>query len=115
MGLDFIKKAAPSFKKGIDRSRIALGTPGLFTKQPIEGARCYSAKLHVGMSAAVGDEVGVRLIDREVILLRGLTQLARLTNPPERLWQALVASFGEASGRVEETLEISRTIEVSIC
>ena len=32
MGIDFIKKAAPPFRKGLDRRRIELATPTLFSR-----------------------------------------------------------------------------------
>ena len=34
MGIDFIRKAAKSFRKGLDRRRIELATPNLFTQKP---------------------------------------------------------------------------------
>jgi len=115
MGLDFIRNAAPSFKKGIDRSRIALATPSFFTQQPVVGARFYSALLHPGESANVGEKFGVRMCDQRISLYRGLTQFAVLENPPASLVQAISDSFGEAYGTVEELLDEAELIEVSIC
>ena len=44
MGLDFVRKAAKSFKKGLDNSRVELGTPTLFTREPDSKPRAYVAR-----------------------------------------------------------------------
>ena len=45
MGLDFIRKAAKSFHKRLDQSRIDLLTPHLFTQQPSCEPRAYAATI----------------------------------------------------------------------
>ncbi len=48
MGLDFIRKAAPAFHKGLDQKRIELATPTLFTQQPGAAPRTYAAHVRGG-------------------------------------------------------------------
>jgi hypothetical protein len=116
MGLDFIRKAAPSYRKGLDYRRIELGTPTLFTQQPSDTPRGYAASLRSGQDLLAGEEVCVRLNGQEqVLVLRGLDPVAVLTSPPRELIEALGASFGEAGGVVQEVHEISRTAEITVC
>ncbi|SRR5579883_2311984 len=116
MGLDFIRKAAPSYRKGLDRRRIELGTPSLFANQPTGAPRAYAASLRHGRDLLTGEEVCIRLNDEhQVVVLRGLDPVAEFTSPPPELIQALGESFGEAGGVVMEVHEIGRTAEISVC
>ena len=54
MGLDFIRKAAASYRKGLDRRRVELATPTLFTQEPGCAPRAYVARLRGGKRLAVG-------------------------------------------------------------
>jgi hypothetical protein len=115
MGIDFIRKAAPAFNKGIDRSRIRLATPGLFTQQPGSTPRAYAARLKDGEAVSVGDEVGVRLIGSEVLLFRNLTIIGTIQSPPAELLHGLSGSFGEACAVVHDCIEFAGVAEVTIC
>ncbi len=115
MGLDFIKKTAPSFKKGMDYSRVALGTPHLFTEQMSSKPRLFSARLSPGSCAEIGEELGIRLVGSEICLFRGLTQIAAFREPPLPLLQAISESFGEACAVVHDVLDIANSLEVSVC
>lgn len=114
MGLDFIKKAAPDFDKGMDRSRIELATPKVFTRQPNATPRAYSARLLGEDEPCSGEKVGISLRDSQVLVMRGLTAIAVLRSPPVLLLEALTASFGEAYGLVQEVQIFSRTLEVTV-
>jgi hypothetical protein len=56
MGLDFARRAARSFYKGLDRRRIELGTPTLFTQEPtvVAGTRKKIVSAGVLLSAEHG-------------------------------------------------------------
>ncbi len=56
MGIDFIRKAAPSFRKGLDRRRIELATPTLFTQEPASVPRAYAARLRGDKSQAIDEK-----------------------------------------------------------
>ena len=115
MGLDFVRKAAPNFHKGIDRSRVALATPALFTRYPGCTPRAYSARVFQDAEPFVGESVGICLRDGEVLVMRGLNAIAVLRQPPTSLLEALTSSFGVGSGTIQEIQTLSKTAEVTIC
>jgi hypothetical protein len=115
MGIDFVRKAAPSFSKGIDKSRIQLATPGLFTQQPGCVPRAYAAHLLPSEAPSIGDEVGVRLRGKDVLIFRGLVEVGEITSPPNQLLEELHRSFGEACAVVQDWIEIAGIAEVTLC
>lgn len=115
MGLDFIRRAAPSFRKGLDRMRIRLATPTLFTHEPTCAPQAYAAALEGDFSPAVGEKLGVRLAENRVLVLRGLTTVGSFASPPPELIDALRASHGEACGVVHAFYDIARVAEISVC
>jgi hypothetical protein len=115
MGIDFIRRAAPSYRKGLDRRRIELGTPDLFTRR-VEGTpRAYAAAVQNGEQLSPGDKLCVCLKGEQVIALRGLSTVALVKNPPPDLMSALVKSFGEACGVVQIVHEMASMAEITIC
>jgi hypothetical protein len=115
MGIEFIRKAAPSFRKGLDRMRIALGTPTLFTQQPACTPQAYAASLEGGYLPTVGEKLGVRLDGQRVLVLRGLDAVGTFSSPTAELVGALRASHGEACGLVQEVHDIARIAEITVC
>ena len=115
MGLDFIRKAAASYRKGLDRRRVELATPTLFTQEPGCAPRAYVARLRGGKRLAVGEKVGVRLIEHQVTACRGLDTVASFTSPPAELIEAITASGGEACGVVQQVHEAAEVAEITVC
>lgn len=115
MGIDFIRKAAKSFRKGLDRRRIELATPNLFTQQPTSAPRAYAAQLRSDKALSVGEKVGVRLDGQNVLALRGLDLVAVFKSPGDDLKSALSASFGEACGTVQAVHSVARIAEITVC
>ncbi len=116
MGVDFIRKAAPSFRKGLDRRRIELGTPDLFTQHPTNAPRIYAASLRAGKALETGEQVCVHLDEAQrVLVLRGLDAIGEFNNPTADLLDALVASHGEACGLVQAFHSIARIAEITVC
>lgn len=115
MGIDFIRKAAPSFRKGLDRRRIELATPNLFTQQPTSAPRAYAAQLRGDKPLAVGEKLGVRLDGQNVLATRGLDLVAVFKSPTAELKSALSASFGEACGTVQAVHSAARIAEITVC
>src|SRR4051812_25705470 len=102
MGIDFIRKAARSFHKALDRRRVALGTPDLFTREPTSAPRIYAASVHNGKTLTFGEKLGVRLEGERILAMRGLDLVATFDTPPAELVKALSASHGEACGVVQK-------------
>jgi hypothetical protein len=115
MGLDFIRKAAPSFYKGLDRMRIRLGTPALFIRQPDSVPQAYAAQLRSEQTVESGEKLGVRLDGQNVLAMRGFELVAVFKSPTPELKAALVASHGEACGVVQTIHVVARVAEIVIC
>lgn len=115
MGLDFVRKAAKSFKKGLDNSRVELGTPTLFTREPDSKPRAYVARTLREVELVPGEELGVRLDNGRIVVRRGMDVVAELEAPPSGLVEALRESHNEASGTVVEVHEIADTAEIAVC
>jgi hypothetical protein len=115
MGLDFIRKVAKSFHKGLDQSRIDLSTPDLFTRQLNCEPRAYCATIHRGKKVHLGEELSIRLHEGEVVAQRGLDVVATVDRPPTELTNALKQSFGEACGSVREVHDMAGTAEITVC
>jgi hypothetical protein len=54
MGAEELKKRRPSHDKYIDRQRVALATPDLFTRMPEDQPRSFIAVMENGIAPAVG-------------------------------------------------------------
>lgn len=115
MGVDFVRKAAHSFHKGLDRRRIELCTPDLFSQQPTSSPRTYVATFRRGATLDVGDKLGVRLEGGQVVGLRGLDRVAIIERPPPELVTALSVCFGEAWGLVQHVHRMAHVVEISVC
>ena len=115
MGVDFIRKAAATFKKSWDRRRVELGTPDLLTVTPESSTETAAASIREGVSLQPGDAVTVQFADGDLIALQGVREVAQLLDPPPELVQAVRDSYGVARGRVEQVHEIAAVAELSIC
>jgi len=107
MGIEFVKRAAPSFRKGLDRMRVALATPTLFTQRPTCTPQVYAANLLNGYTPSVGEKLGVRL--------DGIDAVGTFRAPTSELVEALRASHNEACGLIHEVHDIACIAEVSVC
>jgi hypothetical protein len=115
MGIDFIRKCAPAFRKGLDRRRVELGTPDLFSRKLERKPRAYAASVQSGERLAEGDKLSVCLKGNQVLALRGLSPVAQIRNPPTELVMGLQASFGEACGEVQSVHEMACIAEITLC
>ena len=114
MGLEFIRKAAPTFKKSWDRHRVSLATPTLFTQQPVCVARIAVADLASAATLEKGDTVTVQLNGTKLVAMRGLSEVAYFTAPSPALVSAVQQSCGVARGTVEQIHSIASVVEISI-
>jgi hypothetical protein len=115
MGLDFIKKAARSFNKGLDKARAALGTPTLFRLQPGCVPQTYAVQLRANKTLQNGDKLGVRLDGENVLATRGFELVGVFKNPPPEVKAALSESHGEACGIVQTIHSIAGVAEITLC
>jgi hypothetical protein len=117
MGVDFIKRAAKTFKKSWDEGRKELGTSKLFTREPQCVGRSAPFELAPNASLAVGDAVTVELakVGSALIARRGLAEMAHADAPPPELIRALQDSCGIGKGTVEQFHGLSGVVEILIC
>lgn len=115
MGIDFIRQAAKSFHKGLDRRRVELATPTLFTRDPSAAPRTYAADIRPGQCLTAGEKLCVRLDGQRVVATRGLDPIATVASPSDDLVAALSACHGEACGTVEHVHETAGVAEISVC
>ena len=115
MGIDFIIKCAPAFRKGLDRRRVELGTHDLFSRKLEGKPRAYAASVQSGERLTEGDKLCVCLRGSYVLVLRGLSMVAQIRNPPSELIVGLKASFGEACGVVQVVHEMACIAEITVC
>jgi hypothetical protein len=114
MGIEFLRKIAKPYDKGLDRRRAGLGERNLYTREPEYAPRAFVAKLRDGHEVAPGEKLGICLDGEHVAALRGLDRVATLTNPPAELKDALSARHGEACGEVREVHDIARMAEITV-
>ena len=115
MGVDFIKRTARAFHKGLDWRRIEAAIPKLFTQQPTAIPRTYAARLCSGQKLNTGEKVGVRREGEHVLAMRGLDLVATINSPSPELLEALSVGHGEASGVVQQVHDMARTAEIAVC
>lgn len=113
MGIDFIRRIAPSFKKAWDRRRVELCTPDLFTRPVIEGSRTAIAQMIGKKRLITGQDVIIDSTSSDLICRIGIETVARFSEPSTTLRAATAEAAGVAIGRVEAVNEISGTVEIS--
>ena len=115
MGVDFINRTKKQFKKGLDRSRVELATPKLFSRTPDHQPRSYKARVRSGCALSADEMVGVRLIEgNQVVAVDGLDVVADVASPSEELVEALRESHGEACGTVLTVHEMAAVAEIEV-
>jgi hypothetical protein len=115
MGADFVRKAAKTFEKSWDKDRVELATANLFTQQPKCAARTSRADILGNAHLAAGDVVTVQAINGGLIAMRGLSRVARFSQPSTELIEGVNASCGVAKGTIEKVHPLSGVVEISIC
>jgi hypothetical protein len=115
MGVEFIRKAAKTFKKSWDWQRVRLATPTLFTQQPTSTPRTIAADMASGASLQKGEAVTVQLRGTNLVAMHGLSEVAYFVDPPPDVVSAVQESYGIASGTVEQINNIAGIVEISLC
>mgnify|MGYP000480614081 CR=1 FL=1 len=115
MGLEFIEKAAPGFRKSWDRAKTALATADLFTQAPGCAARTAAADILGNASLEAGQRLTVEARDGGLIARYGNSDVAKLSDPASELVEAVEASYGVAKGTVEQVYPIARIVDISLC
>lgn len=115
MGLDFIRKAAKSYKKSQDRARAELATSDLLTRNPEMAASTVAFDIAPRVRLTPGERVTVESDGTQLVARQGLNEVARAAAPTESMLKAVKDSCGIAGGKVEQVHEHADVAEISIC
>ncbi|MCY4641148.1 MAG: hypothetical protein OXC41_00365 [Gammaproteobacteria bacterium] len=114
MGLDFIRRAAPSFAKSWNRNKDMLAEPTLFTRYPECRTRTAIADLAQNADLSEGENIIVCAKDSKLILVSGNTQVGIIEQPPSDLKSAIHNEGDCVLGYVRRINPLSGTADVEI-
>lgn len=116
MGIDFIRRTAPTFRKAWDRRRVELCTPDLLTRPIAEGSRTIIAEMVGRKTLRGGDEFIFERSPGSAELLGriGMEIVARAASAPKEIVSAVEAGAGVARAKVEKVHKLSGLVEVSL-
>jgi hypothetical protein len=114
MGLDFIAKAAQTYKKSWDNHLVELSTPTLFTVEPRATPRTVCGDLQTDHLPNIGERLVLRLRASQLLAYRGDSVVAILHTPPADILHAAQASYGVVCGSVHAVNKISRVVDIAI-
>lgn len=115
MGVDFIKKAAPTFHKALDRRAVDLRTPTLFNRDIPSVARSASAEICRGSRFTPGEKVHLRILNNKLIAQRDNVVVAEFRAPPAEFFNQVQAGAGIERGMVKAVHDLSQTVEIGFC
>lgn len=113
MGLDFIKRAAPTFKKSWNNGAQELAQGTLFTRNPECRGRTVAADVSAGSQVTLGKMVVIQIINAEMCLIDGLSKIGKVPDPPADLLR-IIGEIGCAKGTIERLNIIGGTVDVAI-
>lgn len=115
MGSEFLKKTGRTNSKSLDRGRIKLSTPDLFTRRPTEMPRSVVAKLEIGVALTPGEKVIIEPSGGALLAVVGNKTLATVMSAPRDVVSEINGSCGVARGEVTKVNELSNTVELTLC
>jgi hypothetical protein len=115
MGIEFIRKAAPSYTKAIDRERVRMSTAEMFRETGIEVIRTFAIDMASDGAVRVGDELVIERDGKALIARRDLVEVGRARSPRPEIAEAIAQSAGIARGIVVQVNELSGVAEVRSC
>lgn len=115
MGIEFVRKAAASYTKSIDRERVRLRTAELFCNVSVEVARTIAIEIRQGCLVQVGDELWIEREGEALVARKDIAEVGRADRPGAEIAAAVAESAGIARGVVVQVNEISGVAEVRPC
>ncbi len=114
MGLDFIRRAARTFKKSWSKGAASLAQPTLFTKYPECRSRSVVAAIHSGAQLEPNASYAVHVDGEALRIVKEVTPIATGVTPPPDLFAAVKGAGGCALGRITKINPLSGTANVEI-
>jgi hypothetical protein len=115
MGLDFIRRCAPSFHRTLDRRAIELNSPTLFSNDVTCLPRTAVAEVRQGHVIKAGEKMFLRSLGDKLVLQRANVVVGELSNPPTEFANFVQAGCGIAGAEIKAVHPMSGVAEVSIC
>lgn len=115
MGADFLERVKKTIKRSWDRERVALATSDLLTRQPDCVGRSVVGEIVGGASLSPGEKLTVEKDGGDLIVRRGLTGVARISQPPSDVIRGIEESCGIGVGTVDQVHDAARVVEITIC
>ncbi|MGV2181443.1 MULTISPECIES: hypothetical protein [Rhizobium] len=115
MGIEFLARTRTTIRKYIDRMRVELATPDLFTQKPTDQPRCALISLQQGAVVNEGDRLIIELSKAKITARRDNNVIGTYENPNSEVLTNLSNSGGTAGGVVRRVMKLSGKAEVSLC
>jgi hypothetical protein len=114
MGSEELKKRRQSHDKYIDRQRVTLATPDLFTRTPQDQPRSCVATLTPGASVEIGESFIIEPAEDGMLGRRSNSVVLTFSQPPADILNAVRSSARIAIGEILCINKLSRTVDVMI-
>jgi hypothetical protein len=114
MGAEELTKRRQSHDKYIDRRRVELATPDLFTQMPENQSRSCVGTLIGDAAVSVGESLVIEAADNSLLARRGNSIVLTISDPPVDVLTAVRTGAGVASGTVQHVYKLSRNVQVTI-
>ncbi len=115
MGSEFLKKTRKTNTKSLDRGRIELSTPDLFSRKPTDQPRSVVAKLERGADLKCGQQVIIEPSGAALNAVVGHKTIATVQRAPPDVVSEIKGSCGVAKGEVSKVNKLSNTVELTLC
>jgi hypothetical protein len=115
MGAEFLETTKRPYAKYVDKRKVMLATPDLFTSTPVNQLRSYIAVIDKGVSIGHGDRLIAESHGSDILLVKGNSRVGKLSCPPQNAYDALNKSGGLAGSVVRKVNALSGTAEVTLC
>lgn len=113
MGTDFIQRATDSFARKQRRCLDLFDEPNLFSGAP-EFSVGVVALPNEGHEFSVGDECRLTMVEDGLLLIRDVTPIGRVENPPPSVMDVMRTISPSASGRIVKVFPLTGKAEVLV-
>ena len=113
MGLDFIKRARPTFEKSWSQRFQELSEPDFFNCAPGEPSRSLIASF-TRISAKEGEELIALSEGTRITLTQGVTPVGCIEDAPAELVRQIESMGGFAYAKIDRVNPLSETAEVRV-
>ena len=113
MGLDFIRRTKPAFRKAWRKGWEELSTPNLLNRDTVPILRTIQATV-IDPTVSEGEELLASRDGERLILMRALTRVGCVDHPPPDVLATLSENCGVLKATVDRLNSLSSTMEVRL-